>query len=316
MLIWGDSVTKKPFIVVSASMRKKYDITNSFHLSAVYTPRQAGGTLGYNRFFGRKKDLNSRIFYAGPLLSLYYYTDQNIDGELQIQSSAQHPDSAILGTIGGILGCDNREYQFDPRSGGAFWVKLGYSAGESDEQKIIQSVNGSLRAMKIFSPAPGHNFALYGGFEGVAGTLPVSKLVSLSNRQMLRGFDLDETYGKLGIYTGLEYRFNIFGTTSVSMPLKTLIDRVQGVLFAAAGTVSQMDSYKGMFRTDRIFAETGLGLRLHLLIFGVVQYLIAVDFAVPVYPLKREYQIIYSDGSEENFTREPFRFVFGITQIY
>ena len=60
LLIWGDIIALEPFFVLNLAMRRKYDITNSFHAGGSFTPRSFGGTVAYLRHFGPKRTLNAR----------------------------------------------------------------------------------------------------------------------------------------------------------------------------------------------------------------------------------------------------------------
>ena len=55
---------------------------------------------------------------------------------------------------------------------------------------------------------------------------------------------------------------------------------------------------------------------LHLLSFGVAQYMIAFDLAWPITPSDRSYEVRQADGTIEQASRPPFKLVFGITQTY
>jgi hypothetical protein len=71
-----------------------------------------------------------------------------------------------------------------------------------------------------------------------------------------------------------------------------------------------------MFTSERLFAEVGYGLRLHMLAFGLSQYLLALDLAVPLWPDDRTYEVEQADGTTAKATRARFKIVFGITQTY
>lgn len=313
LLVWGDSVTREPFVVASFGFRRKYDISNSFHLQGAATPRLVGGDFSYLRHFGPNRTLNSRTWYAGPQLGLYKYQDA---AAVETTIPAENRYTATMGTITMLAGTDDRRYLMDPSHGKAFQIGLGYAAGQSENRMWVQHAKGSLRLFKNVPLALHHSLAFYMGSSAVVGTPPASNLVSLSHRQILRGFDLGETYGKLSLYGVTEYRHTLIGATKISFPLKTLLSRIQGVLFSGIGTASLPQDYHSIFTPERLFAEVGYGLRFHMLLLGVVPYLIAIDFAVPVFPRTRQYMQLDSNGLEQTYNRSPFRFVFGITQTY
>lgn len=312
-LVWGDSVTLEPFVLANFGFKKKYDITNSFSLQAYYTPRLVGGAVGYLRHFGFNRTLNARSWYTGPTLSVYRYKDA---AETEPLIPSQNRYTATMATISVLAGMDNRKYGFDPQSGKSFQINVGYSAGYDHRQNGVQNAKGGIRAFRNIRLSLGHLLAMYGGVSAVVGTPPASNLVSLSHRQVLRGFDLGETYGKLGLYGVMEYRHTLFGDTPITFPFGTHLNRIQGVLFTGIGSATLPGDYSHLFNNKRVFAEIGYGLRFHLLTLGVVPYLLAIDFAVPIFPRHRSYTLYSGDNTPYTYQRSPFRFVFGITQTY
>lgn len=312
LLFWGDTETFEPNIQVGVAMRRQFDVTDSFHLSGSYTPRDYGGSFSYYRHFCAKRTLNSRACYFGPTISVARHEKAESGGSLLPDDTLF---AATLGRLTLSLGRDTREYFYDPRSGSSAAVWASYSAGRADDGHAVHVGGGGARGFVLWTPGMGHTFAAYGGVSAVVGEPPATDLVSLSNRLVLRGFELDETYGMLGVYLVLEYRHNIADLSRIGLPLSSF-DRLQGALFAGAGTASMPGGYDGLFSKDRIFTEVGYGLRIHILSFGITQYLIALDFAVPLSPWVREYEVEQADGSLVTATRAPFKIVFGITQTY
>jgi len=314
-VIWGDALTLEPHIDLSFAMRRKYDITNSYHLSGSYTPRGYGGLFAYVRHFGTKRTLNSRVWYAGPTVSVFRHH------EIEQPSSdipAESNYAATMSTFGLMLGRDNRHYFWDPRSGLSFNVAGSYSVGRADDGRTVHTGATGARLFGLLSPGIGHTFALYGGATSVFGEPVTADLASFSTRNVLRGFALDETYGRLGLYAVAEYRHRLLDLSSIYFLTFARFDRLQGALFVGGGTMSRPSGYDGLFDYEggRVFTEVGYGLRLHVLSLGVAQYLIALDVAVPITPLDRSFEVQASDGSLESYGRPPFKLVFGITQTY
>jgi len=106
---------------------------------------------------------------------------------------------------------------------------------------------------------------------GAAGTPAAGDLVSPSDRLVLRGFDPDETYGRLGLYAVGEYRHTLVTVSEIATPVFSWLERVQGVLFAGGGTNSWPDGCDGLFARERLYSEVGYGLRFHTLVFGIAQ---------------------------------------------
>ena len=172
------------------------------------------------------------------------------------------------------------------------------------------------RAFGLWSPASHHTFALYGGATGLAGDPVASNLASFSHRLILRGFDIDETYHRLGLYAVTEYRHTLATGRGMSTPFFTWIERLQGVLFVGGGTGSNPNNYDGLFTAERLYSEVGYGVRIHTLIFGVQQYILALDLALPLSPTDRRREVITSDGSTELQERDPLKITVGITHTY
>lgn len=314
-VIWGDALTLEPHIDLSFAMRRKYDITNSYHLSGNYTPRGYGGLFAYLRHFGTKRTLNSRIWYAGPTLAVFRHHEVEEAGSDIPQESNY---AATMGTFGLLLGRDDRQYFWDPRSGLSFNVAASYSVGRADDGRTVHTGSAGTRVFGLLSPGIGHTFALYGGAIGVVGQPVAADLASFSTRNILRGFALDETYGRVGLYAVAEYRHRILDLSPIYFLTFARFDRLQGALFVGGGTMSRPDGYDGMFDYGggRVFTEAGYGLRLHILSLGVAQYMIAFDVAVPITPFDRSYKVTQTDSSVAEYGRPPFKLVFGITQTY
>lgn len=313
LLIWGDLTGGVPNFDAGFAMRRRYDVTNSFHGSVGYTTRGYGGGVAYYRHFGATRTLNSRTWFAGP--SLYVNRYEPIE-----DAGPELPEAtrfgATTGSLALSLGRDDREYFWDPRSGTAFSVAALYGLGRDDDGRIVQVGKLLARGFGLWSPRLGHTLALYGGVMGLVGHPNAANLNTLSERSLLRGFDPNETFGRTGIYGVCEYRHTLFDASRISMPLSTLVQRFQGVLFAGGGTMSLPTGYEGMFEPDRIFTEVGYGLRLHALIFGVQQYLLGLDLAVPLTPVNRYYEAEVDGGSSVRVQRPAYKLVFGITQVY
>ncbi|MDD5305958.1 MAG: hypothetical protein PHU25_01430 [Deltaproteobacteria bacterium] len=313
LVVWYDVVENEPTLEVGFAVRRRYDLTNTFTVDGGVSPRGYDGFLGYYRSFGPKRTLNAREWYAGPSAGAVRYLPQ--DGTIVGLPESAY-EGATMGSIGLFLGRDDRTYMWDPMSGMAFSLSATYSAGRSDDGGILHVGSFAGRIFGLLSPGVHHTFALYGGAVGLVGNPVAADLVTLSDRLMLRAFDSDETYGRLGFYAVAEWRHTLVSPGEIQISSLAWLDRLQGALFAAGGTVSDPGGYGGLFTADRMLAEVGYGLRFHWLVAGVVQYLIAVDFAVPLHPLDRERVSILDDGSTETTPRTPFKLTLGITQTY
>ncbi len=312
-LIWGEVTSGEPYVQVGFSLRRRYDVTNSIAFGALYTPRSYGGTVGYYRYFGPKRTLNARTWFLGPSLGVTRFRAVT-EADPYLPEDTRF--AATAGSIGFVVGRDNRSYFYDPRNGLGFYVSGGYSAGADDEGRAVQMGRLSSNLVAVASPAIRHVFALSIGAMGLVGNPTAAQLATLSVRKILRGFDVDETYGRVGMYVVGEYRHTLFDASHIPVPPMGWFDRFQGVLFLGGGTISRPSGYTGLFDESRLYSEAGYGLRIHTLAFGVQQYVVALDFAWALTPLNRQMPIEQSDGTIAYQTRNPFKIVFGIMQTF
>jgi hypothetical protein len=315
LVVWADVTSKEPYIELGFWLRRKYDTTNVINLDLDYTPSTYGALLSYYRFFGKKRTLNARTWGIAPSLSVVRY---NAVDNLTLKISDSARAAATMGSIGLTLGRNTKIYSYDPITGSSFSIGCRYATGRAEEGDIRHVGKISVNGGKIFAPGIHHTLALYGGATAVFGEPVAANLTSLSDRAMLRGFDSDETYGRLGLYGVLEYRHTLVNASTIRAPIFSWFDRFQGALFIAGGTISQPQEEltKGLFTRDRIFTEVGYGLRIHLLFLGIQQYIIAVDVAVPITPTNRRRGVLQSDGTIEEVARRPYKVIVGITQTF
>jgi hypothetical protein len=311
--ISGDLLRGQPTIIGGFSLRRQYDVTNVINLSGIYSPRAYGGALSYGRSFGPKRTLNSRTMSFGPSLGVFRYAPVE-------ESSPNLPEEtrfgAVVGSIGFFVGGDNRWYAYDPLQGFSFSVAAMYSLGQADDGHLVQMGKLAVSTVGVFSAGVRHTFALHVGATGLVGEPTASQLATLSVRSILKGFDVDETYGRLGFYAGFEYRHTLFSLSNTRLPIFLWFDRLQGVLFAAGGTMSNPDGYDGLFTPERIFTEVGYGLRFHLFTFGVQQFIIGFEFAYPLTPTNRRAEYTREDGSTYYVDRDPWRITWGVWQTF
>jgi hypothetical protein len=314
LILWGDLTSGEPYADLSLQLRRRYDVTNSISFSAFYSPQSIGGHTSYYRYFGPKRTLNSRTWHAGPTLGIVRYLEPETDAGKALPPNTLF--SATMGTLGVSIGRDSRSYFFDPRSGSSFWLSARYSVGQADDGHVVNVGSVAGRVFKLLSPSIRHTFAIYGGAAARVGDPAAAQLVTLSDRQLLRGFDVEETYGRVGLYVAAEYRHTLFDAAFIPAPLFSWFDRFQGVFFLAGGTTSQPANYDGIFDEERLFSEVGYGLRIHVLAFGIQQYIIGLDLAVPITPMNRKVFVEQTNGVDVYQNRSPYKIIFGITQTY
>ena len=314
LVVWADVTAKEPYVQLGFWLRRKYDTTNVINLDLDYTPSAYGALLSYYRFFGPKKTLNARTWGLGPSVSVIHYNEvANLNLEVDDATRA----AATMGAIGFSIGRDTRVYGWDPISGSSVSLGGSYAAGADASHTFRQVGRVSIHGGKIFAPGIHHTLALYGGATAVFGDPVAAHLTSISDFSMLRGFDSDETYGRVALHAVLEYRHTLVDASSVRAPIFSWFDRFQGALFVGGGTVSDPESLtKGLLTLDRLFTEVGYGVRTHILFLGVQQYIIAVDAAIPITPFDRRMAVLQSDGTIEEKRRIPYKIMVGITQTF
>jgi hypothetical protein len=249
LIIWGDLTTGEPYLDLGFWFRRRYDVSNVLSLDLAYTPRAYGGALSFYRFFGKKRTLNARSWVAGPTLSATRYREVP---DLTLDVPDESKSAATMGAVGLALARDTRVYGWDPLSGTAFGLGASYGLGRSDDERTLHVGRVALQAGTLFSPGIRNTVAVYGSAFFVIGDPVAANLASLSGRQALRGFESDETYGRLGFFAVLEYRHTIIDAAHVTAPLYSWFDRFQGVLFAGGGTISEPGGISGIFSADRI----------------------------------------------------------------
>lgn len=313
LVVWGDLTTGEPYVQLGFWLRRRYDVTNVFSLDLDYTPSAYGGAFSYYRWFGKKRTLNARSWLFGPSVAATRYRAVE-DRTLDMPDDAKM--AATMGAVGFALARDTRVYGWDPLSGTAVGLSGSYAFGQSDDGRLRHVGRVSFQAGTLQSPGIRNTVAIYGGAFGVMGDPVAAHMASLSNRRVLRGFETDETYGRFGLWGVVEYRHTIVDAAHVKAPAYSWFDRFQGALFVGGGTMSEPSGLGGMFEPHRIFTEVGYGLRIHLLLFGFQQYIIAFDFAYPLTPLDRTRIQLQSDGTEALVNRAPYKLLFGITQTF
>ncbi|MCK9462961.1 MAG: hypothetical protein M0R80_25340 [Proteobacteria bacterium] len=309
----GDLRAGDPYVNMGLLFRRKYDLTNAVAANGAFTPRSWGGEVLYYRSFGPKRTLNARRWFYGPALGVSRYREVE-DAGPEIPEETRF--AATVGSVSFSLFRDDRVYVYDPLHGYSLWITGVYTLGADASGNAVQVGRLHANYTGVFSPAIRHTFALSAGAMLLAGQPAAAQLQALSVREILKGFDVAETYGRIGFYAVVEYRHTILDAGYVKAPLFSWLDRFQGVLFVGGGTISRADGYDGLFRGDRVFTEVGYGLRAHVLALGVQQQVFAFDFAFPITPLERERQVEQADGTIAKKSREPFKLVFGVMQTF
>ncbi len=272
-------------------MRPKFDVLNSIRFRILLTTWGQGGSVWYTRGFGPKLDLNTSAWHAGVYVSGFHLSSAYGFQTAGDDGVARWSGGTSL-SVGLYVGHDDRFYMFNPTDGWSLTARIGYGLGIDDSHAgtrgdLRHVVSASTRVFFLKTPAGGHTLALYGGASGTFGDPYRGQLESLSAFEILRGFDVDETFGRARLYVCAEYRHVFTAGLDVNLFHYVTLQGIQGVLFAGTGTVTREGSYHGLFAADRIFTEVGYGLRGILAYFGAYPGIIAIDLAVPITPFDR-----------------------------
>jgi hypothetical protein len=277
-------------IDVLFDMRRKYDVISGIRMRLVAATWGQGGTIWYSHGLGEKRDLDHAVWHLGGFVTGFHHNpgfgwlDDSAGGEIWRGGTSF--------TAGIYLDHDDRHYPYNPTDGWNFGLTASYSLGVDDDRwsdpgRLRHVFSASTRAFYLWTPVGGHTFAFYGGASGNFGDPYRGQLETLSSPSVLRGFDVDETFGRALVYACFEYRHLYTHALNINVVHYATLQGIQGVLFAGAGTVTREDSYRGLFDANRMFTEVGYGLRGIIAFFGSYPGIVALDLAVPITPLDR-----------------------------
>ncbi|MBW2261138.1 MAG: hypothetical protein JRG91_04125 [Deltaproteobacteria bacterium] len=277
-------------IDVLFDMRRKYDVISGLRMRLVAATWGQGGTIWYSHGLGKKRDMDHAVWHVGGFVTGFHHNPGFGYLEGSGEDAAWHGGTSF--TAGLYLDHDNRHYPFNPTDGWNFGLGASYSMGLDDDKwsepgSLRHVFSASTRAFYLWTPTGGHTLAFYGGASGNFGDPYRGQLESLSSPSVLRGFDVDETFGRALVYACFEYRHLYTHALNINVVHYATLQGIQGVLFGGAGTVTREDSYRGLFAADRIFTEVGYGLRGIIAFFGSYPGIVALDLAVPITPLER-----------------------------
>ncbi|MFH1434328.1 MAG: hypothetical protein ABIJ56_01305 [Pseudomonadota bacterium] len=273
-------IEKSGALSVLFDMRRKYDVKSMARFLIDVSSFGYGLTAWLLHGVGRKLDLNRSALYIGPVVAGYYHTP-----EFGFTNAAGEEIGATSISAGFHLRYDTLFHIFDPDGGLSISVYALYHLNIDNERELHHSLSASGRVFFLHSFSGAHAIGLYGGVGGTFLETPEGQMQSLSDRMMLRAFEADETFGRMKIYAGVEYRHLWVHNIGMNILNLTRLEGIKGVLFLAGGTVSEKDGYDGLFSAERMYAEAGYGIVLLLTFFGAYPGVLELDVAVPVYPL-------------------------------
>jgi|GEM_PF-6379845 len=282
--LWSSLYEKMGGIEIMFSLKRKYDLKNELRFYLEASNKRYGLTLWFLHGFGGKLDLNSSKLYFGPVFSGNY-----ISSEFGYEKNDGRRIGATSLSIGFYTVLNNLYFLFDPQDGFSVRGSANYYLNIDDNGVLHHAFSGDVRAFYLYSFNVSNALAIYGGCGGTFFDSSIEQKQTLSGRLALRGFESDETEGRLMIFGAFEYRHLLFSDLGVGL-LDSLfkIERIKGVLFSGIGTVSDVDSYSGMMSRDRIFAEAGYGIVVFGTWFGAYPGVLEFDVAVPVFPLPED----------------------------
>ena len=273
-------------------MRRKYDVKSMYRFLIDVSSFGYGLMAWLLHGVGRKLDLNRSALYIGPVIAGYYHTPR-----FGFTNAAGEQIGATSISAGFHLRYDTLFHHFDPDRGLSIASYALYHLNIDNERELHHSLSISTRVFFLHSFSGAHAIGLYGGVGGTFLETPEGQMQSLSNRVTLRAFESNETFGRIKIFAGAEYRHLWAHNIGLNILNLTRLEGIKGVFFLAGGTVSEKDSYDGLFAADRMYAEVGYGLVLLLTYFGAYPGVLELDIAVPVYPLSRD-RSKRDDGSD------------------
>ncbi|MBI5489907.1 MAG: hypothetical protein HY905_21405 [Deltaproteobacteria bacterium] len=264
-------------IDVEFTMRRRYDLHQFFRARFTREPRGIGGNIGYRYGFGPPRDMNRPSWFAGGWVEVFRHDEGFAVGD---DGGTGSPTTMEFGAM---VGHDDRWFDLDPADG---WY-AGLSASGSfpiDPPGAARpwTVRGAGRGYVLWSPAPGHTLAVFGGFGMTFGEPVASQYEGLGDRMLLAAIDPDEGLGRAKLYVVGEYRHLFSWDLDANLFHLAWLRGLQGVLTVGMGTTTERDSFDGLFGLDRLFFEFGYGLRAFLDYAGVQTGLIALDLAVPL----------------------------------
>jgi len=282
--LWSSIYSQDVGFYALFNMRRKYDLIINYRFLVEASRFGYGLTTWVLNGFGRKLDLNTSSFYLGPLATVFYSRPEfgfERDGGTRLVG-------ATTLSLGLFAMYDTVYFRFDPDKGVTLTAHATYHFNIADDGKIEHAMSTNVRAFYIYPFNGAHHIVLYGAIGGTFFDMPAAQLQSLSDRLALRGFESDETLGRIRMFAAVEYRHLWVYNLGWNFLDIAMIEGLKGVLFAGAGTVSDKDSYDGLFHEDRMFAEVGYGLALLVTYLGAYPNVIELDVALPLYPLPRD----------------------------
>jgi hypothetical protein len=281
--LWGSLYEESASLVALFNMRRKYDLRINYRFLVEASSFGYGVSTWVLHGMGKKLDLNYSTVYLGPFLSVFYYNPDF--GFERIEGEESHMVGATTFSVGFFSMYDTVYFRFNPDKGLTLTGSLTYHLNVADDKKVHHAMSTSVRVFYLHAFSGAHQMAFYGAVGGTFFDMPQGQLQSLSDRMALRGFETDETMGRVRAFAAVEYRHLWAQNLGWSILDAAMVEGIKGVLFVGGGTVSDKDGYDGLFTTDRMFAEAGYGIALLLNYLGAYPNVIELDLAVPVYPL-------------------------------
>ena len=193
---------------------------------------------GFSLEGGVSKEIIDNHFLG--VISNYESYDLNLGH--QINQSFRGINGVDLFGLGIKYNYDTRDRVMNTRQGQYLvYQAVAYNQDFSNYQCLIHELD----YRKFKELKPGHVLALQSKLELSNGEIPLQKLSSLGNMNILRGFEEDKFTSENKVVTQIEYRYPIYKQWT-------------GTVFAGLGEVFQD------FEVDELKKSWGLGLRYNL----------------------------------------------------
>jgi hypothetical protein len=235
-----------------------------------------GVYAGYTRRFGPRVLPNLPLGRWGGGLSLQRLND----------SFAGLPGSRLVLSFG--VGQDDRILGFEPRRARTWVLGARYAITRFDDDgsspaggDLLQTQGVSGEYTLITTPRTGHTVAM--NVEGAVtfGDLEAkAQLLGAGGVGGLRGYGLDEIFGRLRVTAHVEYRLDLVRDLDWNLGHLAWLRTIGLAAFVDAGAVSGCESYG--VGTNDLFAGAGGGIRFFYDNFGVQSGMTAIDVAVPL----------------------------------
>lgn len=264
------------FISFEASLRR--DLRRTGHLLLLHNRETNIGVAGgINFWFGDKRNARRRRSRVRAFGNVDWLNATRLDPRGGVR---------LIQTLG--LVDDTRRFSWWPDRGRQLWA--GLSARQTlrvDEGPTdpVVDLTAAVSWTQLLPVAHGHVIATS---VGVNAVVPLRErpefrgLVRIGGIGGLSGYLADEVFGLASAMGRAEYRHVFVEGLPLNLAHLAWLRSLGGVAFGGVASVSDCESYGGLFTPQSVYAHAGYGLMGYLQILGVTPQLVRLDFAVPL----------------------------------